>query len=88
MIYADYNGSAPLLTPVREHLKKRMDTDLFANPNAIHSISQKLARGIEKCREIIAETVGRDLPHGVVPAMSHTVSTLTSATPRNASSRI
>lgn len=58
MIYADYNGSAPLLTPVREHLKKRMDSDLFANPNAIHSISQKLARGIEKCREIIAETVG------------------------------
>lgn len=58
MIYADYNGSAPLLTPVREHLKKRMDTDLFANPNAIHSISQKLARGIEKCREVIAETVG------------------------------
>lgn len=58
MIYADYNGSAPLLTPVREYLKKRLDTDLFANPNAIHSISQKLARGIEKCREVIAETVG------------------------------
>ncbi len=58
MIYADYNGSAPLLAPVREHLKKRMDTDLFANPNAIHSISQKLARGIEKCREVIAQTVG------------------------------
>lgn len=58
MIYADYNGSAPLITPVREHLKKRMDSDLFANPNAIHSISQKLARGIEKCREVIAETVG------------------------------
>lgn len=58
MIYADYNGSAPLLTPVREYLKKRLDTDLYANPNAIHSISQKLARGIEKCREVIAGTVG------------------------------
>lgn len=58
MIYADYNGSSPLLKPVREHLKKRLDTDLYANPNAIHSIAQKLARGIEKCREIIAETVG------------------------------
>jgi cysteine desulfurase len=58
MIYADYNGSSPLLTPVREYLKKRMDTDLFANPNAIHSISQKLSRGIEKCREVIAEAVG------------------------------
>ena len=58
MIYADYNGSAPLLNPVREYLKKRLDTDLYANPNAIHSISQKLSKGIEKCREIIAEAVG------------------------------
>jgi cysteine desulfurase len=58
MIYADYNGSSPLLPPVREYLKKRLDTDLFANPNAIHSISQKLARGIEKCREVIADAVG------------------------------
>lgn len=58
MIYADYNGSAPLLAPVREYLKKRLDTDLYANPNAIHSISQKLSKGIEKCREVIAETVG------------------------------
>ncbi|WP_408097990.1 cysteine desulfurase family protein [Peredibacter sp. HCB2-198] len=58
MIYADYNGSSPLLTPVREYLKKRLDTDLYANPNAIHSISQKLSKGIEKCREIIAEAVG------------------------------
>ena len=58
MIYADYNGSAPLLKPVREYMKKRLDSDLFANPNAIHSISQKLAKGIEKSREIIAETCG------------------------------
>jgi cysteine desulfurase len=58
MIYADYNGSSPLLTPVRDYLKKRLDSDLFANPNAIHSISQKIARGIEKCRGIIAETLG------------------------------
>jgi cysteine desulfurase len=58
MIYADYNGSSPLLKPVREYLKKRLDTDLFANPNAIHSISQKLAKGIEKCRAVIAETTG------------------------------
>ena len=58
MIYADYNGSSPLLTPVRDYVKKRLDTDLFANPNAIHSISQKLYRGIEKCRETIAECLG------------------------------
>lgn len=58
MIYADYNGSSPLLTPVRDYLKKRLDTNLFANPNAIHSIGQKITKGIEKCREIIADTIG------------------------------
>ncbi len=58
MIYADYNGSAPLLPTVREYLKKRVESDLFANPNAIHSLSQKIAKGIEKCRGIVAETLG------------------------------
>jgi cysteine desulfurase len=58
MIYADYNGSSPLLTPVREHLKKRMDSELFANPNAIHSMGQRISAGIEKCRKIISEVMG------------------------------
>lgn len=58
MIYAEYNGSSPLLTPVREYLKKRLETELFANPNAIHSIGQKLYAGIEKCREAIAKASG------------------------------
>jgi cysteine desulfurase len=58
MIYADYNGSCPLLPGVREYLKKRLDGDLFANPNAIHSLSQKLAKGLEKCRGIVAAEIG------------------------------
>ena len=58
MLYADYNGSAPLLPAVRKHLRERMDSDLFANPNAIHSLGQKLQRGMEKCREVIAAAVG------------------------------
>jgi cysteine desulfurase len=58
MLYADYNGSAPLLPAVREYLHKRIDSDLFANPNAIHSLGQKLQRGMEKCRAIIADSVG------------------------------
>lgn len=36
----------------------RCDSELFANPNAIHSMGQKIFRGIEKCRAIIAESVG------------------------------
>jgi cysteine desulfurase len=58
MIYADYNGSAPLLPSVRDYLKKRIDTDIYANPNAIHSIGQKVYQGIEKCREGIAGFMG------------------------------
>jgi cysteine desulfurase len=58
MIYADYNGSAPLLPSVKDYLRKRIESDLFANPNAIHSMGQKVSKGIEKCREIIAEVVG------------------------------
>lgn len=58
MLYADYNGSAPLLPAVKEYLHKRIDSDLFANPNAIHSMGQKLQKGMEKCRAMIAEAVG------------------------------
>jgi cysteine desulfurase len=58
MIYADYNGSSPLLAPVREYLKKRLDSNLFANPNAIHSMGQKIYQGIEKCRQNMATTLG------------------------------
>lgn len=58
MIYADYNGSSPLIPAVRNYLRMRLDSDLFANPNAIHSISQKIARGMEKCRSVIAESLG------------------------------
>ncbi|HXH31122.1 MAG TPA: aminotransferase class V-fold PLP-dependent enzyme [Bacteriovoracaceae bacterium] len=58
MIYADYNGSAPLLPSVKEYLHKRIDSELFANPNAIHSMGQKILGGIEKCRGIIAAAMG------------------------------
>lgn len=58
MIYADYNGSAPLLPSVRDYLKRRMDSNIYANPNAIHSLGQKVFQGIEKCREVIAEIMG------------------------------
>lgn len=58
MIYADYNGSAPLLGAVKEYLNKRFSSNLFANPNAIHSIGQKVSGAIEKSRGIIAEAMG------------------------------
>ena len=41
MIYADYNGSAPLSNEVREYLLKRFEKGPFANPNAIHYLGTK-----------------------------------------------
>lgn len=47
-----------MLPAVRDYLKKRIDSDIYANPNAIHSIGQKVLQGIEKCRSVISEVVG------------------------------
>jgi cysteine desulfurase len=58
MIYADYNGSAPLLDEVKKYLIKRFESSLFANPNAIHSLGGKLLSGIEKSRDLIAQVLG------------------------------
>ena len=41
MIYADYNGSAPLHADVKSYLAKRITEGPYANPNAIHSIGKK-----------------------------------------------
>ncbi len=60
MIYADYNGSAPLHPEVASYLKQRIDKGPYANPNAIHSLGQKMAMGFEKCRESCAKALGAD----------------------------
>jgi cysteine desulfurase len=58
MIYADYNGSAPICSDVKEYLLKRLSEGPFANPNAIHSLGQKVNIGMEKCRKICANILG------------------------------
>ena len=58
MIYADYNGSAPLLPEIREYLAKRLINGPYANPNAIHSQGKKMLFGMEKCRRICAKILG------------------------------
>lgn len=63
MIYADANGSLPPLPEVREHVRKRLDSDLWANPNAIHSLGGKVKEGLERCRTIIANALGSDPAH-------------------------
>lgn len=55
MIYADYNSTAPLLPEVKEYLKQRLDTDLFANPNALHTQGKKVKAILEKSRSYCAD---------------------------------
>lgn len=63
MIYADANGSLPPLPEVREHVRKRLDSNLWANPNAIHSLGGKIKDGLERCRSIVANALGCDPAH-------------------------
>jgi cysteine desulfurase len=60
MIYADFNGSAPLHPTVVEYLQKRLVNGPYANPNAIHSLGRKVLFGLEKCRNTCAKTLGAD----------------------------
>lgn len=60
MIYADYNGSAPLLPEVREYLLSRLSSGPYANPSSIHSLGQKINLGINKCRSLIANILGSE----------------------------
>ena len=60
MIYADYNGSAPLSQEVREYLLKRFDNGPFANPNAIHYLGTKTLMGMENARAVCARILGSD----------------------------
>ncbi|MCO4752960.1 MAG: cysteine desulfurase [Bacteriovoracaceae bacterium] len=58
MIYADYNGSAPLHPSVKEYLCERIQSGPYANPNSIHSIGKKMLFGMEKCRRVCAKALG------------------------------
>lgn len=58
MIYADYNGSAPLSPEVKDYLLNRFEHGPFANPNAIHYLGTKTLMGMENSRQICAKLLG------------------------------
>jgi cysteine desulfurase len=60
MIYADYNGSAPLCTSVKNYLIKRLEKGPFANPNAIHHLGAKTKMGMENARSVCAKVLDAD----------------------------
>ncbi len=65
MIYADYNGSAPLCKEVTDYLIERLKSGPFANPNAIHHMGQKCKMGMENARAVCAKNVGA-LPKNII----------------------
>ncbi len=60
MIYADYNGSAPLCNEVKAYLIKRLEKGPFANPNAIHHLGAKTLMGMENARAVCAKVLGAE----------------------------
>jgi len=60
MIYADYNGSAPLSQEVRKYLINRFESGPFANPNAIHYLGTKTLMGMENARSACSKVLGAD----------------------------
>ena len=58
MIYADYNGSAPICDDVKEYFIKRLQDGPFANPNAIHRLGMKVLTAMENSRAICAKILG------------------------------
>jgi cysteine desulfurase len=60
MIYADYNGSAPLCNEVKDYLFKRLEKGPFANPNAIHYLGAKTLMGMENARSVCAKVLGAE----------------------------
>lgn len=58
MIYADYNGSAPLTNEVKDFLFTRLERGPFANPNAIHSLGANALLKMENARSQCAKLLG------------------------------
>jgi len=58
MVYADFNGSAPICDDVRDYLIERLQKGPYSNPNAIHSLGKKMMFGMEKCRRTLAKILG------------------------------
>lgn len=58
MIYADFNGSAPLCDEVKNFLIEKFEKGPFANPNASHRLGQQALMGMENARAICSKNLG------------------------------
>ena len=58
MIYADYNGSAPISTTVTKYLQERLAEGVYSNPNATHQLGKKMLFKMEDARRSLANVLG------------------------------
>lgn len=58
MIYADYNGSAPISTSVTDYLKNRFNEGHYSNPNATHELGRDMLFRMEDARRSLARVLG------------------------------
>lgn len=88
MIYADFNGSAPICKEVRDFLIKRLESDEFANPNSTHALGKKIMFKMEKSRRDLAKILGCKpgqiiFNSGSSEGISHVFHSLLSCGPHN-----
>lgn len=57
MIYADYNGSAPISNTIKEYINTRLIEGPFANPNSIHNLGAEIANAMENARKYCANAL-------------------------------
>lgn len=58
MLYADYNGSAPISTVVTDYLIQRFKEGEYSNPNATHLLGKDMLFRMEKSRRSLAKVLG------------------------------
>ncbi len=89
MIYADYNGSAPVCDEVKNYLISRLENQgPYSNPNAIHALAQKCNGAMEKARRECAKVLGAKpgqliFNSGATEGLSHAFYHLLSDGPQN-----
>lgn len=58
MMYADYNGSAPICSKVKEFLIDRLSKGSYSNPNSTHSTAKSIMFKMEESRRKLAKQIG------------------------------
>lgn len=90
-VYADFNGSSPLIMDVREYLLKRIQDGPFANPNSSHRQGKRVLMAMENARAVCSKILGADFNQIIfnsgstegIASVFHSVLKKVKGTPKN-----